>query len=195
MQSSPTPPTALSWLAIAVLGFIWGASFMASKLSLESYAPMTISMIRIGIASVILLAFCYATGRKLPKFSDPHGPRIWVHMAIFGILTNALPFSLLNWGQKYVTSGFAGVTMALVPLFTLPLAHFLVVGERMTFQKVIGFIIGFIGIIVLIEPASLFASSGSDWEAMARAACIFASFCYASGTINTRLCPPTSTIA
>ena len=33
-----------------------------------------------------------------------------------GMFTNAIPFSLLAWGQQYVTSSFAGITMAVVPL-------------------------------------------------------------------------------
>ncbi|MEM7243168.1 MAG: EamA family transporter, partial [Pseudomonadota bacterium] len=104
------------------------------------------------------------------------------------------PFSLLNWGQNYVTSGFAGVTMALVPLFALPLAHFTLQSERMTVIKTIGFLIGFIGIVVLIEPARFLASTGAALEPLARMACITAALCYALGTINTRLCPPVSTL-
>ena len=187
-------PTALNWAALGVLGLIWGASFMAAKFALESFAPMTISSIRIGIGAGILLLFCLMTGRKFPRFNDPQGTRIWIHMAIFGIITNALPFSLLNWGQNYVTSGFAGVTMALVPLFALPLAHFTLQSERMTFIKTIGFLIGFIGIVVLIEPARFMTSSGAALEPIARMACITAALCYALGTINTRLCPPVSTL-
>ena len=194
-QIAPSRPTKLTWMVIGVLGVIWGAAFLAAKLALESYEPMSIAMMRIGVAAAILLVFCYATGRQLPRLSDEHGPRIWFHMTIFGIITNAVPFTLLNWGQNYVSSGFAGVTMALVPLFTLPMAHFMVVGERMTVIKTIGFVIGFIGIVVLIEPASFMSSTGSDWEPIARIACVLASLCYASGTINTRLCPPTSTLA
>ena len=69
-----------------------------------------------------------------------------------GVFSNALPFALLTWGQEQVTSGFAGITMAVVPLLVLPLAHVFVPGERMTPRKAAGFVVGFAGVAVLVGP-------------------------------------------
>ncbi len=168
---------------------------MAAKLALGSFGPMTVAFLRLFLASIVLLAVTLATGRKFPGFSTATDRRIWVHIAIMGLITNAIPFSLLNWGQLYVSSGFAGVTMAFVPLLVLPLSHFILKSNEMTGRKIIGFIIGFIGMIILIGPAQLMAGTGASLEPIARIACITAALCYGLGTINTRLCPPVSIMA
>ena len=106
-----------------------------------------------------------------------------------GIFTNALPFSLLTWGQQYVASSFAGLTMALVPMTILPLS-FIIVGETITLLKIFGFFLGFLGIIFLIGfDGVLEASNTSSLFLLAKFACISSTFCYALGTIITRLCP------
>ena len=187
-----TKPTLGNWIALICLGAIWGGSFMGAKLALTSFGPMTVALLRLTLASVVLLIITLASGRKFPGFSTSTDRRIWVHIAIMGLITNAVPFSLLNWGQLYVSSGFAGVTMAVVPLLVLPLSHFILKSNEMAPQKVIGFIIGFIGIIVLIGPTQLITSTGANLEPLARIACISAALCYGLGAINTRLCPPVS---
>ena len=187
-----TKPTLGNWIALICLGAIWGGSFMGAKLALTSFGPMTVALLRLTLASVVLLIIALASGRKFPGFSTSTDQRIWVHIAIMGLITNAVPFSLLNWGQLYVSSGFAGVTMAVVPLLVLPLSHFILKSNEMAPQKVIGFIIGFIGIIVLIGPTQLITSTGANLEPVARIACISAALCYGLGAINTRLCPPVS---
>ena len=169
---------------------LWGA-----KLALISFGPMTVALLRVSLASIILLIITVASGRKFPKFSTQNDRRIWLHITLMGLLTNSIPFSLLNWGQLYVNSGFAGVTMAVVPLLVLPLSHFLLKSNEMSPRKIFGFIIGFIGIIVLIGPAQLIANTGASLEPIARIACIIAALCYGLGSINTRLCPPVSIMA
>ena len=190
-----TKPTLTNWIALICLGAIWGGSFMGAKLALISFGPMTVALLRVSLASIILLIITVASGRKFPKFSTQNDRRIWLHITLMGLLTNSIPFSLLNWGQLYVNSGFAGVTMAVVPLLVLPLSHFLLKSNEMSPRKIFGFIIGFIGIIVLIGPAQLIANTGASLEPIARIACIIAALCYGLGSINTRLCPPVSIMA
>ena len=79
--------------------------------------------------------------------------------------------------------------MAVVPLFVLPLAHFLVPGESMTLRRrSVGFLTGFAGVLVLIGLDAL-TSAGTDFESLARLACVGAALCYAIGAIVTRLAP------
>ena len=85
--------------------------------------------------------------------------------------------------------------MAVVPLLVLPLSHFILKSNEMTPRKIAGFVIGFIGMIILIGPAQLLNGTGASLEPLARIACISAALCYGLGTINTRLCPPVSIMA
>jgi len=195
MTSSAAPTSAglKNWLLLITLGVFWGASFMGSKFALTGSPPLWVAAFRIVIGAVALTLLAYALGRRLPAFNSKTDRRIWLHALGMAVFTNAVPFTLLSWGQVYVTSGFAGITMAVVPLLVLPLAHFLVAGDRMGLRKGIGFVIGFLGTIVLIGPDA-FELSGASWEPMARLSCVGAACCYAIGSITTRLCPPTSTM-
>ena len=183
-----------SWFLLISLGIIWGMSFLGVELALKNFQPMTIACFRITLASLILFFICNLTGNKLPRPSDPHGKKILLHCLGFGLFSNAIPFSLLSWGQIQVSSSFAGIAMAVVPLVVLPMSHFLVPNQKMTALKLIGFVIGFIGIIVLIGP-SAFEITNNKTIILSQVACVLASVCYATGSIITKLTPPTNLIS
>jgi drug/metabolite transporter (DMT)-like permease len=179
-------PSLRAWLALGLLGLIWGGSFLAVAVALTGFGPLSIAAARIGIAAVILTALAFAAGQGLPPAGTARGRRIWLHCLGMGIFSNALPFALLSWGQRQVTSGFAGITMAVVPLLILPLAHLFVPGERMTWPKAAGFAIGFVGVALLVGTGG---GGPGESAGLARAACVAASCCYALGAIVTRLAP------
>lgn len=187
-------PGLRNWIKILSLGVIWGASFMLVTIALDDFGPLTLVAIRVAFGAAVLCVVLRFLKIKLPDWKSPDGKRVWAFAVMMGIFSNALPFTLLSWGQKYVASGFAGVCMAVVPLFVLPLAHMLVPGERMSFRKTISFLIGFLGVVILIG-FDAFKSLGSDFEAWARLACLGAALCYAIGSICTRLCPPTNMLS
>ena len=187
-------PTLLDWGLLALLGLIWGGAFLGVELSLDSLAPLQVSTARIVLAALLLIAVAFLAGDGLPGFATPLQRRIWLHCLGMGLFTNAIPFTLLAWGQQLVTSGFAGITMAVVPLLVLPLSHFLIPGERMTMARLAGFGIGFAGVVLLIGGGRIFTGMSTDPVIMmAQLACVLASCCYATGAIITRLCPPVST--
>lgn len=179
----------VNWLLLLALGFIWGASFLGVSMALTGFGPITIAAIRIAIAAVVLTAISYKMGHGLPTTKTDTGRKIWRHAFGMALFTNAIPFSLLSWSQIHVSSGYAGITMAVVPLLVLPLSHFFIPSERLSRQKTFGFGIGFVGVVVLIGPAQILASGGGDIENIARITCVLASSCYAIGSIITRLAP------
>lgn len=183
-----------NWLRIAALGLIWGASFMAISLALRGVGPLSVVAARLCLGAALLVSLSFATGHGLPPVSGRPAGRIWAFVLAIALFSNVVPFALLSWGQLVVASGFAGVTMAVVPLIVLPLAHLLVPGERMTPRRLIGLCLGTAGVVVLIGPGA-FASSGNDLELLARLACVGAAACYALGSILTRLCPAVDLMA
>lgn len=181
---------------LAALGFIWGGSFLGVEIGLTGFGPITVAAGRVAVAALILLAYAYLFGSGLPRIKTKTDKRIWLHCFGMALFTNALPFSLLSWGQQTVTSGFAGISMAVVPLFVLPLSHFLVPGEILSRAKIIGFLFGFAGVVLLVGGDKIFAGQPqTPMLLMAQLACVAASCCYAIGSIITRLCPPVSTVS
>ncbi|ARE84835.1 hypothetical protein RTM1035_04530 [Roseovarius sp. TM1035] len=180
--------SALNWLRIGALGVIWGASFMFVSVALTGAGPFFVAAVRIVLGAGFLLCLLRFKGRKLPALRGPDGARIWQFALVMALFSNVLPFILLSWAQQSVASGFAGVCMAAVPLLILPLAHFLVPGERMHVRRLVGFVLGTTGVVVLIGPEA-FTSTGKDLESLARLACLGAAGGYAIGSIATRLSP------
>ncbi len=198
MAATKSGPVALDWGLLAALGLIWGAAFLGVEVALDSLPPLWVAAARISLAALLLVVVAHLTGEGLPGFRTATRRRIWLHCLGMGLFTNAIPFSLLSWGQQHVTSSFAGITMAVVPLFVLPLSHFLIPGERLSLARVIGFLTGFGGVVVLVGGDRLLVPSGNSGNMMlllAQLACVTASCCYACGSIITRLCPPVTTLS
>ncbi|SLN34964.1 putative inner membrane transporter YedA [Pseudoruegeria aquimaris] len=185
-----TRPTPLNWLSIATLGFVWGGTFMVIEIAIEGFTPLQVAAGRSLLGALTLLAVCAATGRSLPRLSDPRGGTIWLCAIAMGLLSTAVPFFLISWAQTRVSSAFAGVSMAMIPLVVLPLAHAFVPGERLTRRRLAGFGLGFAGTALLVGGGA-FASTGAGGELWGRLACLLAVVSLASGAIITRLCPPT----
>ncbi|SFQ53083.1 Permease of the drug/metabolite transporter (DMT) superfamily [Roseivivax halotolerans] len=187
MQSAaPAAPdiTPSSWAMVALLGLVWGATFLIIELALPGITPAWLAGYRIGFAALLTTLVWQIMGGRLF-----HGPKsAWPQILVIGVFNTALPFLLLSWGQLRVTSGFAGVSMAAIALMVLPLAHLFVPGERMTPRRVIGFVVGFCGVLVLIGPAA-FASTGDPLEPFGRLACLGAAACYSTASVMMRRLP------
>ena len=184
----PSHPTPLNWASIAALGLIWGATFMVVAIALEGYGPLTVACARTTLGAAAMLALMAVLRRPVPMFT----PLMRRYLVTIGLLNTALPFALLSWGQQYVPSAFAGISMAALPLFVLPLAH-IFTDEKMRWRSALGVIIGFTGALVLIGPGVLRIGTGS--EPLGQLACIAAALSYAVSSIMTRRCPPIDPIA
>lgn len=176
-------PTLTNWLSILALGVIWGGTFMVVSIALQGYGPLTVACARTTLGAAALLMLMRALNRPLPDFNG----RMWKYLIVIGLLNTALPFALLSWGQQYVPSAFAGISMAALPLFVLPLAH-IFTDEKLSTRNLVGVTLGFVGAVVLIGPSIL--RIGSGWEPLGQIACIAAALSYAISSIMTRRCPP-----
>ena len=143
-----------------------GGTFMVTEIALAGgMPPFWLAASRIGFAALLMSTIWVFMGR--PLFKEKTATADKCNLLVIGGLSSAVPFSLLAWGQQYVTSGFAGVSMAAVALIVLPLAHFTVPGEQMTPRKTVGFLIGFVGVVILIG-AQAFQTTGASFETAGR---------------------------
>lgn len=134
------------WFMLAALSLVWGGSFFFFELALRELPPFTIVLGRVGIAAGVLLAIVRASGRRMPVDRRSLGGFL-----ILGAISNAIPFSLIVWGQTQIASGLASIFNAMTPIFTVIVAH-LFFSDRMTPSRIIAAILGFTGVAVLIGP-------------------------------------------
>lgn len=174
----------MDWFLLMLLVALWGSSFLFTRIAVSEVPPAWLVTGRLMLATSVLAVILVVLRLKLPREKS-----VWLVYAILGLIGNALPFFLIATGQQYIDSGAAGVLMAIMPLATLVLAHFFIVGERMTTRKVAGFSVGFIGILVLTGPNALAQLGGNSIELFAQSCLLGAALCYAANAIIARRLP------
>jgi len=142
-----TKAALLNWFLLLCLVMLWGTSFVFTSISVETVDPLTVVFFRVLIAAIILSTVVLLKGQSFPRTKSS-----WLAFFIMGFAGNVFPFFLIAWGQLSVNSGIAGMIMAIMPLMTMLLAHYLVEGENLNRYKIIGFTFGITGITILLGP-------------------------------------------
>lgn len=163
--------TALEWGMLLALSVLWGGSFFFNGVAVKELPTLSVVVARVGLAAVILLLALRFLGSGMPT-----DRRTWVAFFGMGLLNNALPFSLIVWGQGHIASGVASILNATTPLFTVVVAHWLTQDEKMTGGRLAGVIAGLAGVTVMIGGEAL-ASLGVS--VLAQLACLGAAVSYA----------------
>ena len=145
------------WLALLALVAMFGSAFLLTKIAVQEVPPVMVVAGRIIIGAILLLIIAYAQGERLSTLKP-----YWSILLALALTGNCIPFFVITWGQQYVDSSLAGILMAMMPLTTVVLAHFFVSGERITNNKVVGFLLGFAGVVILMQP-ELSVTTQLDW--------------------------------
>lgn len=161
---------------------LWGSGVTFVKLGVSAVPPATLVAARLTIGAVILVVVVRALGHTFPPLG-----RAWLPYVVIALVGNCLPFWFITWGQQHIDSALAGILMGVMPLVTLILAHRFAPGERMTAQRLGGFALGFLGVVVLMGPAALSGLAGTQLTAMAQASVLCGAICYAANSVITRL--------
>ena len=142
--------TTNDWAMLLLLSLLWGGSFFFISLAVAELPPLTIVLLRVGIAAIALWAILLISGYEIPK-----SLKLWRTFFIMGLLNNVIPFALIVWGQNHIGAGLASIINATTPLFTILIAGAFLSDEHMTPQRLAGVLIGLLGVTVLIGPSSL----------------------------------------
>jgi drug/metabolite transporter (DMT)-like permease len=126
------------------LGLIWGSSFFWIKIALAEISPFLLVAIRLLLGVIGMMA-----GMLIRKPKWPSTRRVWTMIALLGVINIAAPFSLITWGQQYIDSSVVSILVSSVPIFTVILSNFFIREEPFSRNKVIGVVIGFVGVVVL----------------------------------------------
>ena len=138
-------PKAIDYSGLLLLSAIWGSSFVAVEIALESYSALLIAFIRILLAALFFLPIIVF--KKIPF---PKDMKTILILIIAGVLNNAIPFYLISWGQQFINGSTAAIMLACGPFITLILSHYITHDEKFTFFKLIGVILGFCGVFILL---------------------------------------------
>ena len=155
------------------LAAIWGASFMFIEIALDDFAPTTLMAGRVVVASVVLVGLMAARGTvgRLRRAG-------WRAFSL-GVINSALPFTLIAWGQEHIDSGVAAIANATVPIWVALLAIWLAHSERATGVRVVGIVLGLVGVAVLTG-----AQPDVDaWAIVGTLAVVVASILYAIASL------------
>lgn len=166
------------WGLILFLALIWGGSFFFIGVAVKELPPFTIVWARVTLAALILVGILKLRGLSLPRDLST-----WGAFMVMGCLNNALPFCLIVWGQTRIPSGLASILNATTPIFGVILAHFLTQGEKLTFNRGAGVLLGWIGVTLLI---GVDAVTGAGSAVLGQVAVLVAASLYAVATIYGR---------
>ena len=182
-DSHSLPTTTFLTLAV-VLILIWGSAFTMVGVGVDYMTPIWLVAYRLVIGAVLVTSYVYIKGLKLPKLSDVR----WRWYFFLGMTGSVIPFFLISTGQLKVDSGISAIIVGIMPLLTIVLAHFFA-NEPLNSQKLLGFTIGFFGIIILFLPDNLSLELVSDWTS--QLLIVIAAFCYAITTVAAKRAPET----
>lgn len=139
-------------LQLFALAALWGASFLFIKLAVPHFGPIPLTGARSAIAATTLMPLLLLSG----KWAELR--RYWLHIMVIGLISTAIPATMLSLSTQYTSAGFASILNALTPLFSA-LVAWLWLKESLTAPVVAGITLGFIGVMVMVFDREMITSS------------------------------------
>jgi len=155
------------WGTLIILSVIWGSSYILIKKGLTGLTPVQLGSLRVIITTLLIAPIGYNKIKHIPK-----NKMKWV--AISAFVGSFFPAYLFAFAETEISSSVTAVMVSLTPLFTL-LISVIIFGEELLKKQVVGVIIGFLGIIVLINNELL----SSSFNILYVMFIVLAAFCYA----------------
>lgn len=149
-------PQTVDFLALLALSLMWSSSFLFIKIAVETISPLSVAAGRLLIGALILYIFMKVKGIDLPRDG-----RSWLFFFGIGLIGNVIPFSLISWAELTVDSSIASILIGSLPLISFVLGHFFTSDEKLTPDRTLGVLVGFVGIIILIGPDAILSMGDS----------------------------------
>ena len=158
------------WLILTFLGAIWGSAFIFIKIAAPEFGAIGLVQMRLLIASSVFVPILLRNKYiQLLSFT-------WKHSLVLAITNNAIPFTLFSFGSFGADSNILAILNATTAFNTMIIAFFWL-NEKVTPKQIFGLILGFVGVIILVNPES---SSTSIFSAIL---CLLGAACYSFSTV------------
>ena len=138
----------LAYIAFAIVCVVWGTTYLAIRVAIETIPPLLLTGIRYLVAGLIMLAIVYIRGEKLPR--DPRALR---ELALIGALMVGGGNLAVVWAEQYVPSGMAALLVATAPFWASILEAMRKNGEHIGLRRGLGMLVGFLGVALLVTPS------------------------------------------
>ncbi len=142
------------YLVLFALAALWGASFLFIKVAIVDMTPLTLVTIRLILGALGLLLFVAFR----PSMMKGWKTRFWAFFVV-AIFNAIIPYLTISWGEEFVTSGMAAILNATTPLVVVIVSQWWPGGERLTWSRIVGVLIGFLGVGVLVGPTAFSVQS------------------------------------
>ncbi len=162
---------------LAILGGIWGCSFLFIKVALDGLPPLGVALSRTVAGAAVLWVLV-----GVRRLAVPRQRATWRHLTVLSVFANVLPFVLFAWAEEHVSSGVAGIYNATTPLMTLVIAMAVLPGERPTRERTSGVLLGLAGTVLVLGP---WRGVGSN-SVLGQLACLAAAASYGVAFVYTR---------
>jgi drug/metabolite transporter (DMT)-like permease len=144
--TSQNPDLRKAYAAWAFVCFVWGTTYLAIRIALETIPPLLMGGIRFLAAAFLMMVWLKARGEPFPAIAA------WPALVILGVLMLGLGNGGVVWAEQTVPSGLTAVLVAMSPFWMVGIHSLTPHGERLTFRRVAGLVIGFGGIVMLVWP-------------------------------------------
>jgi drug/metabolite transporter (DMT)-like permease len=132
------------WIGFVIVSSVWGSTWLAIKIGLESVPPFLGAGLRFVIACALL--WLIIRWRKLPIPFTSEARKVYLSM---GLLTCTAPFALVYWGQQFIPSALGSILFAAFPFWVAFFSHFMLANERLDRYGLAGIIVGFLGVVII----------------------------------------------
>jgi drug/metabolite transporter (DMT)-like permease len=177
MGASEPKMSASDWAILLVLSVLWGGAFFFISVALHGFQPLTLIVLRVGLASALLWIVLRVSGGRMPR-----GFAAWRALLVLALLNNAIPFALFFWAMLHISGGLASIVNATTPIWGVIAAHLFTADEKATPNNAAGVVLGFAGVAVMIGGD---AWSGSG-QLLPQLACVAGTLCYALAGVYAR---------
>ncbi|PWB97645.1 DMT family transporter [Salinibacterium hongtaonis] len=153
-----------------LLALIWGSSFLFMKVALTGVSFGQIAWSRAILGALVLGIVMIVARQRLPR-----EPVVWAHFVVIAVTNCVIPHLAFAWAEQHVSSSIASIYNSFTPIATAVLAALVYKVEKLTGRRIVGVLLGIVGVIVIIAPWNIGALTG---DVQGQLACLLAAISY-----------------
>jgi drug/metabolite transporter (DMT)-like permease len=179
-RTAEAPPWQV-WSALAVVYVVWGSTYLAIAIVVDTLPPMFTSGVRFLIAGLVMLAFVAVRRGGLSAFASVDRRQL-AACALIGSALATGGNGLVMVGEQHIASGLAALIIAAVPMWVVVMRK--LTGDPIARITLISVLTGFVGVALLLLPGG-----GAHGEPLGFALLLCASLSWATGSFLSQKLP------